>query len=106
LKPDSIGPLNQTARVLAVSPDASLRNGAEAVELARRAEALSKGNDPVVLDTLAAALAEQGSFEEATQTARRALDVALRQNQSSLAQILREAISTYEAHNPWRESPQ
>jgi tetratricopeptide (TPR) repeat protein len=106
LAPDSLGALNRTARVLAVSLDASLRNGAEAVDLARRAAALSKGNDPVILDTLAAALAEQGSFAEAVVTARRALDLATRQNNAALAGRLREAIATYEARNPWRESPQ
>ena len=106
LAPDSVRALNLTARVLAVSPDASLRNGAEAVDLARRAAGLSKENDPVILDTLAAALAEQGSFAEAVDTARRALDLATRQNNASLAGTLREAIATYEARNPWRESPQ
>jgi tetratricopeptide (TPR) repeat protein len=106
LTPDSVRVLNRTARVLAVSPDNSLRNGAEAVELARRAAGISKGNDPVVLDTLAAAQAEQGSFGEAVETARRALDLAIRQNNEPLAGRLREAISGYEARQPWRESPQ
>jgi tetratricopeptide (TPR) repeat protein len=105
LAPDSLGVLNRTARVLAVSPDAALRNGAEAVELARRAAGLSKENDPAILDTLAAALAEQGNYAEAVATARRALDLATRQNSAALAGELREAIATYEAQAPWRESP-
>ncbi len=104
--PDSLGPLNQAARVLAVSPDAALRNGAEAVELAQRAAKISNGTDPLVLDTLAAALAEKGSFMEAAETARRALDLAVRQNKAALAESLKEAIGTYEANHPWRESPQ
>jgi Flp pilus assembly protein TadD len=82
-----------------------LRNGAEAVELARRAAGLSKENDPAILDTLAAALAEQGNYAEAVATARRALDLATRQNSAALAGELREAIATYEAQAPWRESP-
>ena len=106
LAPDSLGALSRTARVLAVSPDAALRNGAEAVELARRAAGLSKENDPAILDTLAAALAEQGDYAEAVVTARRALDLATRQHNSPLAEQLREAIETYEARHPWRESPQ
>ena len=105
LAPDSLGALSRTARVLSVSPDAALRNGAEAVELARRAAGLSKENDPMILDTLAAALAEQGDYAEAVATARRALDLATRQHNSPLAEQLREAIETYEARHPWRESP-
>jgi tetratricopeptide (TPR) repeat protein len=104
--PDSLGPLNQAARVLAVSPDPALRNGAEAVELAQRAARISNGNDPAILDTLAAGLAEQGRFTEAADTARRALELAARQNKASLAETLMEAIATYEEKNPWRESPQ
>jgi hypothetical protein len=59
--------------VLATSPDASARNGAEAVQFAERAARLSGGNDPAVLDVLAAAYAEARRFPEAAKTARRVL---------------------------------
>ena len=88
--------LNNTAWILATSPDASMRNGAEAVELARRAVALSHGKEPVILATLAAAYAELGRFDDAAQTARQAADLAARRKQSELAASLRAKMRLYE----------
>ncbi len=74
LHPNDAALLNDTAWMLATNPNASIRNGAEAVELAERALKLSVGNEPAVLDTLAAAYAEAGRFPEAIATANKALD--------------------------------
>ena len=57
------------AWLLATSPEASLRDGARAVELAQRAVRLTGGREPDALDTLAAAYAEAGRFAEAVETA-------------------------------------
>ena len=81
LQPKQIGFVHQLAWVLATCPEASVRNGAEAVELARRAVKLSDGQEPAILGTLAAAYAEAGRFPEAVQTARKALKLATQQNQ-------------------------
>ena len=62
--------------MLATNPNASVRNGAEAAELAERAARLSGGQKPAILGTLAAAYAEAGRFPEAVQTARKALKLA------------------------------
>jgi tetratricopeptide (TPR) repeat protein len=105
LDPKHVLALNRAALVLAASPDASLRNGAEAVALAQRAVELSGGRDPALLDTLAAAYAEAGRFPEATRTARRALDLAKQQRDSQLAQALSSRIALYEAGTPFRENP-
>ena len=48
--------------MLATCPQASLRNGIEAVKLAERANQLAGGKNPAVLCTLAAAYAEAGNF--------------------------------------------
>ena len=69
-RPDDVALLNETAWMLATNPNASIRNGAEAVELAQRAVQLSDGREPAILGTLAAAYAEAGRFSEAVQTAR------------------------------------
>ncbi len=71
LQPDDIVLLNETAWMLATNPNASIRDGAEAVELAQRAVQLSEGREPAVFGTLAAAYAEAGRFAEAVQTAPR-----------------------------------
>ena len=103
--PNHVVVLNQTARVLATSPEASVRNGAEAVILAERAAQLSGKREPVILDTLAAAYAEAGRFPEAVETARRALALATEQNQQPLAEALKARIALYEANTPYRGAP-
>ena len=105
-EPNHLAVLNQTARVLATSPEASVRNGAEAVALAERAARLSGGREPEILDTLAAAYAEAGRFPEAIETTRRAVTLALEANNQSLAEVLRARIALYEAKMPLRTRPE
>jgi tetratricopeptide (TPR) repeat protein len=102
--PNHLPLLSQTAWVLATCPEASVRNGTEAVELAQRAVQVSGGRDPVILDTLAAAYAEVGRFPEAVQTARQALALATQQNAQPLAEGLKARIALYEAKTPFRET--
>ena len=91
------------AWLLATCPEASLRNGAEAVELARQADRLSGGRRPDVLDALAAAYAEAGQFPEALATARRALELATQQDKKTLADALRNRIALYEAQRAFHQ---
>jgi len=98
--------LAETAWLLATSPDAAVRNGADAVAYAQRAVELSKGNEPAILGTLAAAYAEAGQFSEAVQTARRAAALALQQNKRPMAESINATIRLYEANTPFRESRQ
>jgi tetratricopeptide (TPR) repeat protein len=104
LAPDHLPALNRTARLLATHPDASLRKGLEAIQLAERAVELSAGRDAVFLDTLAAAYAEQQRFPEAVGTERRALALAAQGKNRSLVEVLSTRISLYEAHTPLRET--
>ncbi len=60
------------ARLLATSPDATVRNGERAVDLARSVVEEQPALDH--LETLAMALAEAGRFDEAVSWQRRALD--------------------------------
>ena len=61
---DPAAPSN-LAWLLATSRDSSIRNGGEAFKLANDAIKLTNGNDPTAFDSLAAAYAENGQFEEA-----------------------------------------
>jgi Flp pilus assembly protein TadD len=97
--------LNDTAWLLATAPNASARNGPEAVELAQRAVELSDGKRPEILETLAAAYAEAGRFPEAVQTARKAVELATQQNKQALAESIQAKIRLYEAGAPFHESP-
>ena len=93
------------AWLLATSPDAALRNGAEAVTLAEAAAPQSGDAQIFSLDVLAAAYAEAGRFDEATRTAARAVELAINtQNVGSAAEI-RDRQRLYEARQPYRLSP-
>jgi tetratricopeptide (TPR) repeat protein len=91
---------NNLAWLLAVCSDASLRNGAKAVELARQANALTGGENPAILHTLAAAFAEAGRFPEAMETAQRALRLAGAQSNKGLAGALQSEMKLYKAGLP------
>ena len=102
VSPENAAALNLAARLLATCPDASIRNGVEAVELARRAVRAAGQQDADLLDTLAAAQAEAGSFSEAVETAERALAIASAQGKSALADAIRRRIQVYRARSSLR----
>jgi len=106
LQPNQVTILLRSAWVLATSPDASVRNGIEAVALAERAVQLSGSPTPILLDALAAAYAEAGRFSEATQTAQGALEMAASQTNTVLADALRDRIKLYQAGSAFRDSEQ
>ncbi len=91
------------AWLLATTPDPALSNGPEAIALATRAQDLSPEGDPIVLDTLAAAYAETGQFQEALTIANRALDLAIDRKDESLANAIHSRILLYETSMPFRD---
>jgi tetratricopeptide (TPR) repeat protein len=102
-QPDLVQALDRAAWVMATSREASVRNGAKAVELAERAVEVSGGQQPRILATLAASYAEAGGFPKAVETAHRVLDLAARQNQQALAGGLHAMLTRYEAGAPFRD---
>jgi tetratricopeptide (TPR) repeat protein len=103
LQPNDPPALRRVAWALATSPDAALRDGAEAVAFAVRALYLIGGKDARALDALAAAYAEKGQFANAALTARRAQAGAEQDNQPALAGDIGLRIALYEAGQPFRE---
>jgi Flp pilus assembly protein TadD len=91
------------ARILATSQDHRVRNGAEAVRLAEQACRATGFRDPALLDTLAAAYAEAGRFDEAIQTVRRAVRQALAAQNHRLVRELERRAELYEARQPYRD---
>lgn len=63
------------ARVLASCPDAAIRSGEEAAELASAVIEATQRQVPETFDTLAMALAAQGRFDDAVRTASTALEM-------------------------------
>jgi len=100
--PGDIGLGLNLAWLLATCPEARLRNGPQAVELAERICRTTKYRNPRALDTLAAAYAEVGRFDEAIQKARLALQIALASGQSKLGKRIEMHLKSYKAHHPVR----
>jgi tetratricopeptide (TPR) repeat protein len=97
IKPDFAQALSNLAWVLATCPQASLRNGNQAVALAQRANQLTGDGNPAFLGTLAAAYAEVGRFQEAVATAQRALQLAGSQANPAVADALQSQLKLYQA---------
>ena len=104
LAPKSISTLTNLAWLLATSQDASLRNGAKAIELATQADGLVGGTNTLVLRTLAAAYAENGEFTNAIRTARSAMQLARMHGEDSLTTDLDQQIRLYQLGMPYRET--
>jgi protein O-mannosyl-transferase len=92
---------NNLAWLLATGAKPSLRDGNKAVELARQAGELVRGENPNILHTLAAAYAEAGQFSEAVETAQRALALAEAQSNSGLGGQLQSELKLYQAGSPF-----
>jgi Flp pilus assembly protein TadD len=104
LAPSSIPTLTNLAWLLATSPDASLRNGPKAVELAKQADRLVRGTNTLVLRTLAAAFAENGEFADAIRTARSAMQLARMHGEDAVVKDLDQQIALYQLGMPYRET--
>jgi len=92
------------AWTLATSNDDRLRNGAEAIRLAKRACELTGYKQAGAVDALAAAQAEVGEFLLATGTARRARKLALAAGEKSQAEQIARRIKLYQAEKPCRRT--
>ncbi len=103
--PDRLFALSLAATQLATCPDSSIRNGAEALTLAERANSLSGGKTPIILDALSAAYAESGRFDEAVETEKQALDLASQGGDTSVAATLKAHLEKYSSNQPLREPP-
>jgi tetratricopeptide (TPR) repeat protein len=104
LQPDWPDRLNAFAWGVLTGKDAGPRRGAEALEAAKQACQAARFRNALFLNTLAAAYAETGRFEEALQTARKALELALASGQGPLAEQVRRRIQVYERRQTLREA--
>lgn len=89
------------AWLLATDPDATVRNGPEALTLAQAAVQL-RPNDLGALHALSAAFAETGRFPEAVDVATRAVNVARASGDAAVAPAERR-LAAYRAGQPWRQ---
>jgi len=100
---DDVFLMNRLSWLLSTSPEDALRNGAKAVELAERSVQLTRGRDGGSLDTLAAAFAEAGRFEEAIAVASQAAAAAHATGNDGIGSEIDARVRLYQAHRPYRE---
>jgi protein O-mannosyl-transferase len=93
------------AWMLATNPDARLRTGAQALRLAKQACQATAYERPEYLDTLAAAYAEAGQFDEAQAIARRALNL-LKGGPADRVEAVTGRLALYRKHKPYRDAAQ
>lgn len=103
LSPDESDMLNNLAWALATSPDAELRDGKRAIELAKKACELTDYKQAHILSTLAAAHAETGDFEQAIKYSTQAVELGKKEEDPEVQEALQKELDSYKAKKPWRE---
>ena len=88
---------NQLAWMWATAERPALRDGRRAVESAQKACELTQWKNPTYIDTLAAAYARAGNFEDAVKWQRKAMENPRASNDDKAAQRLQ----SYEDGKPW-----
>ena len=104
LRPDWPEVLNNLAWILATNQDPKIRDGNQALRLAKRACQLENYKAFATVDTLAVAYAELGKFEQALETAKTAMQLAQKAGLTQFAQDISRRMDLYKAKRPWRES--
>jgi tetratricopeptide (TPR) repeat protein len=105
IQPDYADALDGLAWLLSTDSHADLRNGSEAVKMAERACELTSNQEPTKLLTLAAAYAEVGQFDKATNTLQTAKAMATK---ASLLNLIKQSAlmqEHFQKSEPWREGP-
>jgi tetratricopeptide (TPR) repeat protein len=95
--------LNALAWFRATCPDASLRNGKEAIRMSMRACELSKWREEDHIQALAAAYAEIGDFDKAVKYQAQAMK--MKSEYGPVHKKERERLALYQAHKPARAEP-
>jgi tetratricopeptide (TPR) repeat protein len=103
VRPDQVTVANNLAWLLATGADPRLRDPDDAIAIAERAAALSGGEAPAVLDTLAAAYAAAGRFDDAVRTAERAAAASRRSGDARGAAAIERRARGYRAGRAWVE---
>lgn len=94
---------NLLAWIKATCPDASVRDGKEAVSAATKACELTKWKEGGLIDTLAAAHAESGDFKRAIELQERAIHAG--NAPESEEKEMQERLRLYKESQPYRDKP-
>jgi len=105
ITPDQPTVLDNFAWLLATCPEPDVRHGSHAVRLAERACRLAEPAPPQMLDTLAAAYAQAGLFDQAVGAATRAIERAEALGQPALASQVRLRLRLYQDRRAFYQQP-
>ncbi|MFC1759274.1 tetratricopeptide repeat protein, partial [Planctomycetota bacterium] len=105
VQPKMLLAANNLAWILATHPQAEMRDGAEAVTLAKGACAQTNHAQPSFLDTLACAYAETGDFEKAAVTAERAIQIYTKMENPDKAAGIQSRLELFREKQPFRNEP-
>ncbi|MCP4681827.1 MAG: tetratricopeptide repeat protein [Desulfobacterales bacterium] len=100
LRPGYTEAYNDLAWIMAACPDAEVRDGNKAIALAKLSA--EKRLWSSTLDTLAAAYAETGQFEDAVKTQQKAIDLLKKENKTEQLAPMLKRLDFYNARKPWR----
>jgi tetratricopeptide (TPR) repeat protein len=96
--------INQLAWSMATNPDPVKRNGALAVKMAEGVCQQTHYQVAISLETLGAAYAENGQFDEAISAAQKTLALVKQNGQTNLILESQQLLAFYLKHEPFRET--
>lgn len=102
LDPYNVPALVLLAEILASDDQRQIRDGAEALALAEKANTLTDGREPSVLEVLAMSYAETGRFAEAQQVERTAIQLA--RDAGLGTDEMSRRLALYQSGQPYRRS--
>ena len=105
LKPNWEKPMNSLARILATHSQEKFRDPPKAIQLAQRACELTNYQDPRSIDTLAAAYAAAGRFDDAVAAAEKAVQLTASGDNKQRHQAIQSRLQLYKQGKPYRQPP-
>ena len=104
LDPNNLHVLTYLAQVLASDEDPKVRDGNAALAMAAKANDLTGGVQPAMLDAMAMAYAELGQFTNAQQSAAYALKLANAYDMTNDVVFIQQRLQLYQSNRPFRQS--